>query len=59
MKKLISMLVLLALAISLVACGASEGGAAQGGAQAGTTGFSLKEGQLAVGYSKVNITPSL
>ena len=57
MKKLISMLVLLALAISLVACGASEGGAAQGGAAQSGTGFSLKEGQLAVGYSKVNITP--
>ena len=57
MKKLISMLVLLALAISLVACGASEGGAAQGGAAQSGTGFSLKEGQLAVGYGKVNITP--
>ena len=57
MKKLISMLVLLALAISLVACGASEGGAAQGGAAQSGTGFSLKEGQLAVGYGKINITP--
>ena len=57
MKKLISMLVLLALAISLVACGASEGGAVQGSAAQSGTGFDLKEGQLAVGYGKVNITP--
>ena len=57
MKKLISILLLLAMAVSLLACGASEGGAAQGGAAQSGTGFSLKEGQLAVGYGKVNITP--
>ena len=58
MKKLISILLLLTMAVSMLACGASEGGAAaQGGAQAGATGFDLKEGQLAVGYGKVNITP--
>ena len=56
MKRLIAVLLLLAIAVSLMACGASEGGTAAGGNNSAAT-FDLKEGQLAVGYGKVNITP--
>ena len=56
MKRLISVLLLLTIAVSLIACGASEGGTAAGGNNSAAT-FDLKEGQLAVGYGKVNITP--
>ena len=57
MKKLISILLLLTMAVSLLACGASEGGAAADGSNSDDSAFDLKEGQLAVGYGKVNITP--
>jgi len=55
MKKLISIILIFVLAMGLVACGAAEDGSGQGSKD--SAGFDLKDGQLAVGYAKVNITP--
>ena len=56
MKRVFALTLALLLALSLVACGGGEGGSSTQTTAAET---GLKEGQLQVGYGKVNITPEL
>jgi len=54
MKKFMALLLLTALLLTLTACGA-----AQGSGNATAPGTQLKDGQMLVGYGKVDITPEL
>lgn len=55
MKKICSFLLICAMAMSLLACGTTDGQSASTEASGGTP--VLAEGQLLVGYGRVNITP--
>lgn len=55
MKKLLSLILSLTLLLSLAACGTAQEGSGQDAAA--ELGYELKDGQLLVGYGKVNITP--
>ncbi len=57
MKKIVSVLIVLVLAMGLFACGAAEGGSNAIDEDSNGNGVTLNDGQLLVGYSKVNITP--
>lgn len=60
MKKLFVLLLSALLVMSLMACGGDpETGAAEAGGQKDKDGMALKDGQLLVGYGKVNITPEM